>query len=53
MRKIKFYLHTGFACGVHEDEIEFEDNTTDEQIDEELEEWSKDQIDAWWMEVRG
>lgn len=33
MRKVKFYLGIGYANANHEETIEFEDGTTDEEID--------------------
>ncbi len=51
MRKVKFYLGTGFANATHEDVIEFEDGTTDEEITEYFEEWKNNFLDASWRDV--
>lgn len=51
MRKVKFYLGTGFAGASHEDIIEFEDGTTDEEITEYFEEWKNNFLDASWWDV--
>ena len=51
MRKVKFYLGTGFSGAVHQEIMEFEDGTTDEEVNEEYEQWKNDHLDASWWDV--
>ncbi len=46
MRKIKFYLGTGFAGCNHIEVMEFDDNTTEEEIEECYEEWKNEKLDG-------
>ncbi len=48
MRKVKFYLGTGFASAVHEEVMEFEDGTPDEEISEIFHDWYEGYLDASW-----
>lgn len=49
MKKVKFYLGTGFAGVAHEEIIEFDDNVTDEEIQEAFYDWYEDKLDpSWW-----
>lgn len=51
MRKVKFYLGTGFAGCNHTEVMEFDDNTTEEEIEECYEEWKNEKLDgSWWDE---
>ena len=52
MRKVKFYLGTGFAGCSHEEIMEYEDDTPDEVIDEDFEEWKNNKLDANWWKIR-
>lgn len=51
MKKIKFYLGTGFAGCSHEETFEFDDDATDEEISESFEDWKNNRLDASWWEV--
>lgn len=51
MRKVKFYLGTGFAGCSHGEIMEYEDDTPDEVIDEDFEFWKNDRLDAQWWEI--
>lgn len=51
MKKIKFYLDTGFAGCSHEEVFEYEDNVSEEEINEDFEMWKNDRLDASWWEV--
>ena len=51
MRKVKFYLGTGFACSAHEEVMEFDDDTTDEEISEILHDWYEGKLDASWWDI--
>lgn len=46
MRKVKFYLGTGFANEAHEEIMKFEDGTTNEEISEAFHDWYEDKLDA-------
>lgn len=49
MKKVKFYLGTGFAGAAHEEIVEFDDNVTVEEIQEAFYEWYEDKLDpSWW-----
>ena len=50
MKKIKFYIGTGFAGCNHEEIIEFED-ITEEEIEAAYNEWKDNYIDCCWWEV--
>lgn len=51
MKKIKFYLGTGFAGASHEEIFEYPDEATDEEISGEFEAWKENYLDASWWEV--
>lgn len=51
MRKVKFYLGTGFASAAHEEVMEFDDDTTDEEISENFRDWYKEKLDASWWNI--
>lgn len=51
MRKIKFYLGTGYAGADHEEVFEYEDGATDKEIDDDFENWKNEQLDAQWWEI--
>lgn len=51
MRKVKFYLGTGYASCNHEESIEFDDNTTDEEIEKEYQIWKEEKLDGSWWDV--
>ena len=51
MRKVKFYLGTGFTGCNHTEVMEFDDNTTEKEIEECYEEWKDEKLDcSWWDE---
>lgn len=51
MKKIHFNLSIGFAGATHADVIEVEDDTTNEEIDQMLEDWASSYLDmSWWEE---
>lgn len=49
--KVKFYVSIGYADADHEDEVEFEDGTAAEEIEEAWKEWCQDYIDGYWKVV--
>lgn len=51
MRKIKFYLGTGYAGCSHEEVMEFDDDATEKEIEEGYEEWKNNLLDCFWSEV--
>lgn len=51
MKKIKFYLSIGLADARQEEEVEFPDDTTEQEINEFLEEWAADFIDMGYREL--
>lgn len=52
MRKIKWYLNTGFAGCCHEGEIVVEDEATLEEIEEAVKEEAFGYIDWCWEESK-
>lgn len=51
MRKVKFYLGIGLVGCNHTEVMEFDDNTTEEEIEECYEEWKDEKLDcSWWDE---
>jgi hypothetical protein len=49
--EVKFYLSIGYQNAVQEDVVELEDNSTDEQIETEYQEWKNDLIDGYWRRL--
>lgn len=48
-RKIEYHAHYGFAGAECEDILEFEDNITDEEIEETVKDEVFDRVDwNWW-----
>lgn len=48
---IKWALETGFAGGIHEGEIEVDDNASDEEIEELVRNEAFNEIDWSWERV--
>lgn len=47
--KVKFSLGIGFAGAVHKETMDYEDDTTDELIEQDFGVWCQNYIDgAWW-----
>ncbi len=51
MRKIKFQFGIGFVGAEHRTTEEFEDDVTDEEIEEFLKEFIWEHIDACWEDM--
>lgn len=51
MKRIEFYLGIGYPGAEHKEMVEFDDNATDEEIEECFEDWKNDYIDAGWQEA--
>lgn len=56
MRRVTLWVDTGFAGGVHEEELEVDDECTDEELEAAAREflfecvdfgWSEDEDDRW------
>lgn len=51
MKRIHFHLGIGYAIADHDEIIEFEDNATKDEIEEEFVDWVHELEDAsWWEE---
>lgn len=48
MKKIKWYINTGFATASHKGEWEVEDDVTDEELNDMLRDEVSSNIDAGW-----
>lgn len=51
VRRVLFHLGTGFPGASYEEVIEFDSDTTDEEIDEFYKEWKNDRLDCSWVDV--
>lgn len=51
MKKVKFYLSIGFQDASYEEIIEFEDDITREEIEEEFQDWKNGYIDMGWHDM--
>ena len=51
MKKIKLWVDTGFACAVHEEIIEVDDDYSHEELDEDAQEYMFECIEYGWCEV--
>ncbi|MDD5353252.1 MAG: hypothetical protein PHS93_08850 [Candidatus Omnitrophica bacterium] len=52
MKKIRWYLNTGFAGATHEGEFEIEDDATNEEIDEYARTEAFNCIEWGWEEAK-
>ena len=51
MKRIHFHLGVGYAGAVYDEIVEFEDDSTEEEIREEFEDWVNGYEDcSWWEE---
>lgn len=50
MRKVKFYLETGYAGCNFEDIREYPDYVSEEEIESDLDEWKENQISYGWQD---
>lgn len=50
MRKIKAHCGIGYAGAEHEEEFEFEDDATEDEILEEVKDWAEQYLEIWWDE---
>jgi hypothetical protein len=51
MKKVIAHLSIGYPTANQEEQLEFPDDTTDEEIDKELEEWAWNYIEIWHEEA--
>ena len=47
MPKYRFRLSIGYPSAVHEDEIDFDSEPTEEELQEDLRDWANDYIEYW------
>jgi len=50
MKKVRAFVGVGLVGCTREEEFEFEDDTTDEEIEEEIKEWIWTYVDYGWNE---
>lgn len=50
MKKIRMFLNTGFVGCKRSEVVEFEDEATEEEIDEYCKEWMHEHIEYGWHE---
>ena len=50
MKKVRAFVGVGLVGCIREEEFEFEDDTTDEEIEEEIKEWIWTYVDYGWNE---
>ena len=50
MRKIKAHCGIGYAGAEHEEEFEFEDDATEDEILEGVKDWAEQYLEFWWDE---
>jgi hypothetical protein len=50
VRKVTFYVDSGYVGGAREEEFEFNDNITDDEIDKQFDEWLCGNGYAGWHE---
>lgn len=48
MKTVKWNLGTGYAGATHEGEIEFDDDATEEEIEEAVQDAAWQRLDLWW-----
>lgn len=51
MRKVKFSVSIGLVGCRREDIFEFDDDTTDEEIQKAYEDWQLEQLDGGWEDL--
>lgn len=51
MRRIEYTLGIGYAGATHREVVEFDDDVSDAEINEDYEAWKESYIDGWWMEL--
>lgn len=51
MKTYRAYLSIGFANGKHEEDFEFDDDVTEEEIEEEVRVWMENYLDWGFYEV--
>jgi hypothetical protein len=49
--KVKFTLSIGFAGGKHASVEEFDDDITDEELDEAYQEWCTNYLNGGWVRL--
>ncbi len=51
MIRVKVNLSIGYPGAGHDDELEFDEGMTDEQIDREVAEWANNYIEYYWERI--
>ena len=52
MKKIKPHCGIGFAGATYDEEFEFDDDMTDDEINNEINDWAEQFLETWWEEVK-
>lgn len=52
MKKYHFYMGTGFTGATHEEEFEFDDDASQEEVEDSYEDWKNSHLDCSWWEVK-
>lgn len=52
MKRVEFTLSIGFVTGKHRKVMEFDDDITDEEIEQEYNEWMWNYIDGGWRVIK-
>ena len=50
MRKIKAHCGIGYADAGYEEEFDFKNDVSDEEIDEIVKKWAEQYFECWWEE---
>ena len=50
--KVSFSLSIGYPSATHEDTFDFPENSTDDEIEAEFQEWSSNYIEGFWEKVK-
>ena len=48
MKKVRFHINTGYADAEYDDVEEFDDNVSEEELDEYLEDFASNNIESSW-----
>ena len=51
MKKIRFFCSIGYSDATQEDIVEYRDDATSKEIEEDFLEWKAGIIDAFWKEL--
>lgn len=51
MKRIRAHCGIGFVGATHEEEFEFPDDASSEEITEVVSEWADQFVESWWEEM--